>query len=345
MSIAKQILRPLLIVLLLCLAGEGLYRLLFYQHDREAYTEGMSRLPDKISQTGADVLYLGESSNHTYGLDDEDTAWISEMIARELPDMVVLDMTHDAAHSEVYYYLLRNIKHNCPIGTVVVTMNLRSFGIGWIASPLETALQKRLVMLQGGSALVRRAMLTFKSYDIKSEDERYGQMDEHWATHPLPGHPSVPQWGDSLNEARLAIDSSNLPGTFVRNFAFLIDTATNPRVRDFDRIVQLAKQRGWRLIFNLLPENMQLTDSLVGTDLCNLMRQNRDILVRHYANMGVTVVDNLESVDDAQFRDRDWTTEHYLQEGRRTIAKNVAAAIRQQKIPKKKTRISGVSGK
>ena len=329
----KTILKIVLLVSLLSLLAEGLYRLLFYQHDRYAYSAPLVQMVDTINATGADILYLGESSNHTYGLDDTDTAWISEMIARCYPTLLVRDMTHDASHGEVYYQLLRNLSPDCPIGTVIVTLNLRSFGIGWIASPLETVLQKRLVMLRQRPALLNRAALSFKAYDIKSTDERYRQMNDYWASHPLPHHPSVPQWADSLNAQSVATEGSNdalstMPGTFVRNYAFLIDTLHNPRIRDFDRIALLARQRGWSLVYNLLAEDMQWADQLVGPDLTHLMRRNADLLVEHYTRMGVTVVDNLDAVPDSLFRDRDWTTEHYLQQGRQTIADNLSHALR-----------------
>lgn len=318
----KTAVRLLLTVVLLALLAEGVYRLTLWRHDRKQYTEGLSALVDRIADGGADVLYLGESSNHTYGLSDTDTAWISQMIARQRPDLRVRDMTHDASHGEVYYLLLRNLPSNCPIGTVVVTLNLRSFGVGWIYSPLETALQKRLVMLQPRPAQVNRAVLSFKAYDIKTEGERYGQMDHYWNHHPLPGHPSVPRWSDSLDRP-----DNPMPKALVRNYAFLIDTATNPRIRDFDRIVALSRSRGWHLVLNLLPENMELVDSLVGPDLTAFMRHNAALLEERYTRLGATVVNNLDCVPDSLFRDRDWPTEHYIQQGRQTVANRVAAAL------------------
>ena len=77
----KNILKIVLLISLLCLLAEGLYRLLFFQHDRHAYSAPLAQMIDTINATGADILYLGESSNHTFGLDDVDTAWISEKIS------------------------------------------------------------------------------------------------------------------------------------------------------------------------------------------------------------------------------------------------------------------------
>lgn len=316
----KRVIVILIVLMVLCLLAEGLYRCFFYQHDRLTYSAPLAQMVDTINATGADILYLGESSNHTFGHHDTDTAWISEMIARQFPSLQVRDMTHDASHGEVYYQLLRNL--DCHVGTVVVTLNLRSFGIDWIASTLETVLQKRLVMLQQRPALLNRAILSFKAYDIKSTNERYKQMADYWEAHPLPGHPSVPRWGDSLNT-----DSTTMPGTFVRNYAFLIDTLHNVRIRDFDRIVSLARERGWNLVFNLMAEDVEWADQLVGSDLTTMMRSNVDLLVDRYSRMGVTVVDNFDCLPDSLFRDRDWTTEHYLQAGRQIIADNVARAL------------------
>ena len=177
-------------------------------------------------------------------------------------------------------------------------------------------------MLCQRPALLNRAVLSFKAYDIKSTDERYRQMSDYWASHPLPHHPSVPQWGDSVNT-----DSTTMPGTFVRNYAFIIDTLNNVRVRDFDRIVRLAKQRDWNLVFNLLTEDVEWADDLVGSDLTTLMRQNAELLVERYSRMGVTVVNNFDILPDSLFRDRDFTTEHYLQQGRQIIADRVAQAL------------------
>ena len=319
----KAAARIILILIVLALLADGLYRFFFWQHDRQAFSGPLVSLVDKIDSTGADILYLGESSNHTFGLDDADTAWISEMIARQYPGLQVRDMTHDASHAEIYYQLLRNLQLSTPITTVVVTMNLRSFGPDWIYSTLETVLQKRLVMLRNRPPLVNRAILSFKAYDIKTTPERYAQMRHYWDRHPLPRHPSVPAWADSLNT-----DSTTMPGTFVRSYGFIIDTLHNPRVHDFDRIVRLAQQRGWNLMFNLMAEDVEWADSLVGPDLTGLMRSNAQMLEQRYSRLGVTVVNNIDAVPDSLFRDRDWTTEHYIQQGRQIIADNVSQALR-----------------
>lgn len=315
----KQILRPLLIVALLLLVAEGLYRVAFYRGDLAEHSVGLAQLPKQVAESGAEMVYLGESSNHTYSPSDDDTSKISEMVGRFFPDKKMADMTHDGSHGDVYYELLRHLSHtDNQVETVIVTLNMRSFGPCWIYSPLETALQKKLVMLRKRPALVNRAVLTFKAYDVKSDDERYGQMYDYWLAHPLPPHRDLYAWCDSL---------SPIAQDLVKCYYFSIDTLNNPRVQDFDKMVTLAREQGWKLVFSLLAENVDLCDSLVGSDLTRQMRRNRDILVDYYARKGVVVVDHLEVVRDSQFRDRDFPTEHYDEAGRKLLARRIAEAI------------------
>ena len=101
-------------------------------------------------------------------------------------------------------------------------------------------------------------------------------------------------------------------------------------MKDFDAIVVLCRERGWNLVFNILAENVDKANELVGKDLLFLMYRNRDYLINRYDTMqGVTVVDNLNLVRDAEFIDQNWTTEHYYEYGRRQIADQVAQALRQ----------------
>ncbi|UPT67594.1 MAG: hypothetical protein M0D57_02665 [Sphingobacteriales bacterium JAD_PAG50586_3] len=84
-----------------------------------------------------------------------------------------------------------------------------------------------------------------------------------------------------------------------------------------------AKKKNINVVFNLLAENTQYADSLVGPVLVNLMRENRDLLIKRYTAQGAIVVDNLELVNGHDYIDQNWTTEHYNQTGRWIIARNV----------------------
>ena len=334
---------------ILVLVGLGLlwgmnwiYGKWFYHNDLMAHSD-MIELSWKAAEDRLQVVYLGESSNKTYAYRDKDKRKISEMVAEGLPGLRCGDITKEASHAEIYYYLLKNIpKENC-VETVIVTMNLRSFGPYWIYSSLETALQKQLVLMKGYPPLMGRALLAFKAYPIRTTSEwnqlgdkafKKGKLD---LPSPFPFE-TAGEWNydfavKGVKDAEGNRDQAmtELTSHFVKNYAFRI-REDNVRVKDFDRIVKLCEQRGWRLYFNLMAENVDKAEALVGPELVLLMRENAQFLSERYAAKGVTVVNNLEIVRDKDFIDKNWPTEHYDEVGRKAIANRVSETILQKKI-------------
>lgn len=331
--IYKFALLAALLVLMNWIYGKFFYKADLLKHSDEV------QLSWKVAEDSCVIVYTGESSNHTYSWNDKDQRKISDFIFDHFPDVRCGDMTKNASHGEVYYYLLKSIPEDSPVKTVIVTMNLRSFGYGWIESDLETPIQKQLVLLKDAPPLFNRFRLAFKDYEIVTNEERGERRMAHRHDDPLvfpyefPYHTNY-EWDYATNEKGILNEDgtrnkelSFLAITYIQNFGFQIHD-DNPRLKDFDNIVELAHQRHWNLIFNLLAENVEQARELVGDDIVFLMRQNRDYLVNRYGNLeNVTIVDNLEAVPDIYFRDRDWTTEHYTEQGRHIIADNVAKAL------------------
>ncbi|MBO7074382.1 MAG: hypothetical protein J6W12_05705 [Bacteroidales bacterium] len=333
----KMIFKFALLAVLLVLMN-WIYAKFFFKADLMRHSDEVE-LAWKVADDSCVMVYTGESSNHTFSWSDNDRRKISDFIFDHFPDERCGDMTKDASHGEVYYYLLANIPEDAPVETVIVTMNLRSFGYNWIESDLETPIQKQLVLLKDYPPLFNRFKLAFKAYDIKSVKEREDARTWHRKNDKLvfpyeTSYDNVSDWdyttaikGIKNDDGSRDQQLTELACHFIKNYGFQIHD-DNPRVKDFDNIVILAKERHWNLVFNLLAENVERAQTLVGDDLVFLMRQNRDYLVERYGNLeNVTVVDNLEAVADQYFIDRNWTTEHYYEPGRRTVANNVADAL------------------
>ena len=263
------------------------------------------------------------------------------MVSAYFPNVRLGDMTKSASHAQTYYTMLKQVPKDAPVETVIVTMNLRSFDAGWIYSRLETALRKQIVLLQDYPPLMNRFLLAFKAYPIRSEEEWDAIARKHWKKDPLDfpydfewnnthQWDSAMAWGgwqdfDGQRDQQL----TELACHYIKSYAFQIRD-DNPRIKDFDAIVDLCHERGWHLIFNLMAENVDKANELVGKDLLFLMKQNRDYLMQRYDTQeDVTVVNNLDLVRDVNFIDQDWTTEHYYGEGRHIIAHQVAQALRQ----------------
>lgn len=335
----KNIIYKILLLCVLMVCFNYIYQYAFYENDIQAHSPVINKVR-AVVEDGAEVVYIGESSNITYRENDIDKRTISDFIADYFPTLKVGDITKEASHAGIYYELMRNIPETAAVKTVVVTLNLRSFDANWIYSPLETPLQKSLVLLKDRPPLVNRLMLAFRGYDVKTDAERERQVKHQWKHDKLTfetpfTYDNVIDWDNGMaaqgiKKADGSIDPAltELACHYVKTYAFIIDTLTNPRIKDVDRIVALAKERNWHLVFNLLAENVEMADSLVGKELVYLMKHNRDILMQRYNRDKVQVVDNLTAVRDKEFIDRNWTTEHYAENGRKLIARNVAQCLK-----------------
>jgi len=339
MNKTKIILLKILLLICMLIGMNELYRIFFYEKDIQKHSDDIN-LVRNVVENGCEVVYIGESSNITYRGDDVDKRAISSLIADYFPDLKVGAITKPASHAGIYYELLNQIPQNSKVKTIIVTLNLRSFNADWINSKLETPLQKSIVLLKDYPPLWNRFLLSFKGYDIKTESERKLQVYLAWQFNTLHfpysfPYKNVKEWDrakaiEGVKKEDGSYDEmlTQLACHFIKNYAFQIDTLKNPRIKDFDRIVKLAQKRGWNLVFNLMAENVEMADNLVGKDLVFLMKQNRDLLVDYYQRKGVLVADNLTAVEDKEFIDRAWPTEHYAEQGRKMVARNVAQSLK-----------------
>jgi hypothetical protein len=288
-----------------------------------------------------DILYFGESSNATFSANDQDRRSISQLLAERLPDRHIGTLDRGAIHASTYLALAERINTSSSVKQIVVTLNLRSFGADWIHSGLESEICQDNVMYSNYPALLKRLMVAAGGYDNKETMLRKMYREYQWRTDALPdyvGASNVRSWERKVGEMRQSAKEFNdtasisLAKTYVRSYGFLIDTLTNPRIADFDELVEVCRKKKIELILNLMPENMDYARRYCGLELPKLMRQNAEILKSRYVKRGVRVVDNLELVKGEDFVDQNWTTEHYNQIGRRLIANQLKAAFIPSKI-------------
>lgn len=335
-TIRKMTIKAFSLVALLAVL-DVVYFFTLYPRDLEDNCSLMSRSMMPVAEH-ADLVYLGESSNHTVADDEDDRRFISDMLQAQLPDRKVANMDKDACHAGVYYDILRNIPRDTPVKVAIVTVNMRSFTAEWIYSDLETALNKERVMMKKAPALYKRMLLAFKGYTHWNEEER-SQKVRHALRHQTLPEIDGLRWNTAaewdralagdLRARGVSEDTIGLATHYVKSFACQIDS-DNPRVRDLDRIVRLCERRGWNAIFHILPDNEEQMRELVGEALVDILRRNGNYLEERYKSMGVTVVNNQGIVADADFRDRDFPTEHYRQAGRQAVADAIAEAVRQR---------------
>lgn len=284
-----------------------------------------------------DVLYIGESSNYWIAPEDTDKRSISDMINDSLPGFRLSGMQVPAYHAGMFLPIVKMIDTHSRVKHLVITMNLRSFDKPWIYSTQEGALMRSKCFYYSSNPIYNRMCAALGYYPNPSAESQEQKMlqafefDTLKVSFPIKFN-TIKRWCEQekfpLPGGGEDFPKRELADHYIKAYAFQIDTSSNPRIKDFDEMVKVCKQKNIKLYFNLLAENIQWADSLVGQDLVYLMKENRNLLVDRYTKMGVTVVDNLESVPGECFGEKKWTTEHYNQKGRRIVAAKVCKTLK-----------------
>lgn len=338
--IIRKIGMKFLLLAMVLVVLDLVYRFTLYPKDREKYCTLLtySRIP---VQDSTDIIYLGESSNHSCSPLDEDQRAISEMLGGLMPGHRVGKMSKDACHAGIFYDMLRNIPRKSPVKTVVVTVNMRSFSSEWIYADLERPLQKEQIMMKKAPSLYKRMLLAFKAYAHWSDSERDKLVREGLKkqTLHLPyyfPYKSASDWDHAIgtqcylyNGEKVSMDTVALTCHYIKDFAYHLDDG-NPRIRDLDKIVRLCHRRGWNLVFHIMSDNMDQIRTLAGPDLEFLMKSNAQYIIRRYEPKGVAVVNNQYLVRDRDFFERGFPTEHYTQHGRMASAERIAERLKEE---------------
>lgn len=282
------------------------------------------------------VLYFGESSNFTSPEQDSSHKAIAELLAQMQPELRLAGISKGAIHASTFKTLINRLNEGSTVKTVIVTMNLRSFGINWIESELETNLSRAEIIYSNYPPIMKKCMLTFKAYDDKPLFKRNETIRSHYKgdRFSLQQQPftSVYEWDKFMFHQGITDSAGNkdeektgIACHFIKNYAFVIDEK-NPRINDFDAIVKICREKQLRLIFHILPENVERANALCGSDLVNLMQANAEFLEKRYSKDAV-VINNYRLLPDSIFTDRQWPTEHYTFAGRDAIARTISAFL------------------
>ncbi len=336
----KQVLIKIGLLSMLLVALNTIYNQYYFERDMEKVSKEILQI--RRTQAETDVYYFGESSNFSVEEDDSIKSSISEISNLFYPGLKITTVNQAASHAGIYKYWLREIHpQNGKPRAFIITMNMRSFNTAWIRSKLEMQLQESLVFTYPFPNLFNRFLLSLQPFDNKTEEQREKLMKKDWRGQvlkfPYPfKYRTTDDWnynmsnGGHLNpDGTYDTEKCVLACHYIKAYALHLDDK-NPRIKDFDEIAKYCEQNKIRLYFNLLAENVEYADSLVGKELVYLMRQNREFLMKRYNSGNCTVVDNLELVPGLEFTDQNWTTEHYGYRGRMLIARNLAKHLKNQ---------------
>lgn len=316
---------PKVILLLIALIGLNyIYKATLWQTDVE-----YSKINGAIKSTkNADILYLGDCSDSYFGPGKDHEKGISQLLDSLLPHKKVATISETGFHAGFFSGILNSLPKKSTINTIVVTMNLRSFSANVLHAFTANSIQQRVTMLNNNPPLLNRFLLTFKPFKTYRGLEAKEVLLSLQKNDKIPLAPfkSLYDWKVAIENGRYTkpgmsrdLEKNELAIGYIRNYAFQIDLDKNPRIADFDQVVQIAKDKNIKLIFHLLPENINEANQLIGSDITNLINYNRNLLNQRYGTENITIIDNLELLDDTEFIET-IPNSHFHYNGRKQMA-------------------------
>ena len=174
----KKVTIRLALLITLLIVMNIVYSKLFYLSDLASYSSSISKTVLDINPN-SDIIYIGESSNNTFHINDNDKRNIGEFLSDYFPKLITSSVAQSAGHAGHFYDILSTVPDSEKKRTVVVTLNIGSFGKGWIFVDNEVALEKESILIKDRPALLNKALLSFKDYSLKSQKEFFEELSEH----------------------------------------------------------------------------------------------------------------------------------------------------------------------
>jgi hypothetical protein len=154
MDMIKKIAPRILLLATIVVLSNFIYKATTYPSDIEGDANVLAKFQNAQSQ--ADVLYFSSSPNATYS-DREDTDFRSiSAIVDDSISLKVMSVDTGAIHAGVFKHLIGMISSESKVKKVIVHLNYRSFGQGWIQSELENAIQREMVFYNENPAIINR---------------------------------------------------------------------------------------------------------------------------------------------------------------------------------------------
>ena len=266
-----------------------------------------------------DVVYLGESSNTSFNPWTDTFGYsVSEFLQMYLPQNRVRGVSHDGYHVGLFSQMLGLMPAHWSDSsrkTVVITVNMRSFGPSAMFNGNEASNQQEAIFYSHRMALLNRVFVSLHHYDsrdaremeraktqwFRTKDLRLnGGAGYHYGNTHGDGrlkpegevwyyHNTVKWWLRDLQRQFAPVSGDAdlarvmpMAEAYLKEFAFLLDEE-NPRVQALDAIVEKCKREQVNVVFVLLMPNYDHANRLFGEELTQLMDYNMDFLRKRFA--------------------------------------------------------------
>lgn len=291
--------------------GSGIYR-----KERLKFSPVAGKLDSAFGH--GDVVYMGESSNTSFNPWTDTLGYsVSEFLQMYLPQNRVRGVSHDGYHVGLFSQMLGLMPAHWADSaskTVVITVNMRSFGPSAMFNGNEASNQQEAIFYQDRLALLNRVYVSLHHYDnrdaremeraktqwFRTKDLRLkGDLGRHYGLTHSGGdmlsqggeyyyHNTVKWWLRDLQRQFAPVSGDAdlarvmpMAEAYLKEFAFLLDEQ-NLRVQALDAIVAKCKREQVNVVFVLLMPNFDHANRLFGKELVDLMNYNMDFLRKRF---------------------------------------------------------------
>ncbi len=271
-----------------------IYKVTLYPEERYKFSRVAGQL-DTAFKT-SDIVYLGESSNTSFNPWTDTLGYsVSQWLQYYFDSSVrVTGVSHDGYHVGMFRKMLGLLPErgkNGRMPTLVVTVNMRSFGPAATFNPNEASNQQEAVFYSHRLPLLNRIFVSLHHYDNRNSLEMEREKFRWWRTHDLTledesgmslignTYSTCKSWfGDlSTKNYELPQEIRNMADAYVKEFAWIMDN-DNPRLQDLKLMVEECNEKRVNLVLLLLVPNRAHADSLFGKQLTQYIDYNLEFL-------------------------------------------------------------------
>lgn len=292
-NIALKLIPRLAAAVALFYVFNGIYTATIYPTERQRFSKVAGKLDTAFQE--ADVVYLGESSNTSFNPWTDTLAYsVAEWIQYYFKGIKVQGVSHDGYHVGMFKQMLGLISEDRlkrkPL-TVVVTVNMRTFGPAAVFSANEASNQQEAVFYSRRLPLLNRVFVSLHHYDNRNAMEMEREKSMWWRTQDLreamgldarkvkfKGMESLPNtrsWIEAMAGRNYELPSEvrNMADAYIKEFAWVLDDQ-NPRLLALKAMVDECKERNINLVCLLLIPNRAHAEALFGEQLTQYIDYN-----------------------------------------------------------------------
>jgi len=280
---------------------------------------------DKALSGKIDILFLCDSTNFAYSLQDTDKRSGSQMLQSVIPERQILTLDHGAFNMDIYLAFCRYIgrSRNKP-DTIIIPINMHSFSPGWDQRPNWQFEQERFLLDYPLLRSFFKPLAVFKAVSTNEiSPDRYNRTKVYCDDEPV----GTVQEFDFQSTDPNSVTDEQIRKKCILQYMYPL-RPDHRKLRSMLEIVATLNSVGVKPLFYIVPLDMETGEKHLPGRFCRRVRTNVELVKTLLRNHNVEPLDLSQSIAAAHFSWTIYPNEHLDQYGRSFVANCLAKALR-----------------